>query len=234
MNRHVMNEISTTHDPHTKVSSHFDSSAAELAPEGSTRPCSPRGGPSAGRASQQTPRAMQKALKNAKKSVQAMKTLRTHTTKKLKAPQAVKNAKTTTNVAKAMKRAKTMKKAPDAMKRAKTTTKALKAMKRAKTTTTKALKAMKRAKTTTKATKAMKGPKTTTKKAPKTTKAPKLLYLNKSDDGMEEWYDGNTFMKSWPRAFVKDHGDGELYKWHCTKCIVLKNKVKEFWNYEEL
>ena len=207
MNRHVMNEISTTHDPHTKVSSHFDSSAAELAPEGSTRPCSPRGGPSAGRASQQTPRAMQKALKNAKKSVQAMKTLRTHTTKKLKAPQAVKNAKTTTNVAKAMKRAKTMKKAPDAMKRAKTTTKA---------------------------TKAMKGPKTTTKKAPKTTKAPKLLYLNKSDDGMEEWYDGNTFMKSWPRAFVKDHGDGELYKWHCTKCIVLKNKVKEFWNYEEL
>ena len=207
MNRHVMNEISPTHDPHTKVSSHFDSSAAELAPEGSTRPCSPRGGPSAGRASQQTPRAMQKALKNAKKSVQAMKTLRTHTTKKLKAPQAVKNAKTTTNVAKAMKRAKTMKKAPDAMKRAKTTTKA---------------------------TKAMKGPKTTTKKAPKTTKAPKLLYLNKSDDGMEEWYDGNTFMKSWPRAFVKDHGDGELYKWHCTKCIVLKNKVKEFWNYEEL
>ena len=207
MNRHVMNEISTTHDPHTKVSSHFDSSAAELAPEGSTRPCSPRGGPSAGRASQQTPRAMQKALKNAKKSVQAMKTLRTHTTKKLKAPQAVKNAKTTTNVAKAMKRAKTMKKAPDAMKRSKTTTKA---------------------------TKAMKGAKTTTKKAPKTTKAPKLLYLNKSDDGMEEWYDGNTFMKSWPRAFVKDHGDGELYKWHCTKCIVLKNKVKEFWNYEEL
>ena len=207
MNRHVMNEISTTHDPHTKVSSHFDSSAAELAPEGSTRPCSPRGGPSAGRASQQTPRAMQKALKNAKKSVQAMKTLRTHTTKKLKAPQAVKNAKTTTNVAKAMKRAKTMKKAPDAMKRAKTTTKA---------------------------TKAMKGAKTTTKKAPKTTKAPKLLYLNKSDDGMEEWYDGNTFMKSWSRAFVKEHGDGKLYKWHCTKCIVLKNKVKEFWNYEEL
>ena len=234
MNRHVMNEISTTHDPHTKVSSHFDSSAAELAPEGSTRPCSPRGGPSAGRASQQTPRAMQKALKNAKKSVQAMKTLRTHTTKKLKAPQAVKNAKTTTNVAKAMKRAKTMKKAPDAMKRAKTTTKALKAMKRANTTT--------------KATKAMKGPKTTTTKAPKTTKkalqamkrakttTTKTLSgeILKSDDGMEEWYDGNTFMKSWPRAFVKDHGDGELYKWHCTKCIVLKNKVKEFWNYEEL